>query len=79
MGGRRRKPITQLKNQRAIFNRLKSKKYWKRPTQRVIVASRKDADRIGRALSHFAGGHEVKKVRGGYSVGSKGYYHYIGA
>jgi len=74
-----RKPITQLKNQKAIFNRLKNEKYWKRPTKSVTVAKRKDAERIQRAIIRFVGGATITKTKRGFRVHSKGYYHHIGA
>ena len=76
-------PITRLRDKRKIFERVARKRGkgtpWKLPTKRVVVKNRKQAERIGRAIAYFAGGYEVYKVKGGYSVGSKGYYHYVGA
>ena len=74
-----KKPITKLKSKRAIFNRVKNPKYWKRPTKRVVVRKRSNAEKIGRAISHYVGGYEIHKTKKGYRVGSKGYYYYIGA
>lgn len=76
---RRKKPITKLRSKRSIFNRIKNEKYWKRPTKRVVLKKRSDAEKIGRAIAHFVGGYEIRRTNKGYSVGSKGYYHYIGA
>lgn len=76
---KRRKPITKLKRKRAIFNRVKNPKYWKRPTKTVYVKKLKDAERIRRAITHYAGGCEYRKVKGRFAIHSKGYYHYIGA
>lgn len=74
-----KKPIIQLKSRRAIWNRMKNPKYWKRPTKTITVRHRKDADRIAEAIIHYAGGAEVSRQRNGWKVHSKGYYHYIGA
>lgn len=74
-----KKPITELKTKRAIFNRLKNKTYWKRPTKSVYVKKRRDADRILAALTHYTGGAEMSRTPLGWRVHSKGYYHYIGA
>lgn len=76
---RHKKPITKLRRKKDIFNRVKNPKYWKRPTKRVVVTKKKDAKRIGRAIGYFVGGYEIKRTKKGYQVGSKGYYHYIGA
>jgi len=83
----RKKPIAQLKSKRAIFRRLKNPKGWKMPTKRVTVSSQAAARRIQEALVHYTGGAETvmvtdfrkKKLKKKYRVGSKGYYHYIGA
>ena len=76
---KKRRPITGLFSRRAIFSRVQNEKYWKRPTKRVVVKKRAEAERIGKAIAFYVGGYEIRKTKRGYSVGSKGYYHYIGA
>ena len=81
---KKKKPITSLKSSREIFERVSYKRKkgvtpWKMPTKRVHVKKRSDAVRIGRAIGHYSVGYEVKKTKKGYSVGSKGYYHYVGS
>lgn len=56
-----------------------STKNSKYPTKTLVFQSRRIAEAIGRALVFYCGGYEVLKVPGGWSVGSKGYYHYMGA
>lgn len=77
--GKGGKPITQLKYPKAIFDRLKNEKYWKRATKSVTVASRKDAERIQKALIIFCGGAKITKTKRGFRVHSKGYSHHVGA
>lgn len=56
-----------------------STKNSKFPTRVLVFQSRRIAEAIGRALAFYCGGYEVMKVPAGWSVGSKGYYHYMGA
>ena len=81
-----RKPIEKLKSKRAIFNRLKNPKGWKKTTKRVTVSSEAAAHRVMDALIYYTGGAEASRIgpyrkgkRSKWRVGSKGYYHYIGA
>ena len=63
---------------RKIFDRLKDKTDWRRQTQRMVVESWTEAQLVSEALTYFLGGAEVEAhVLGGYTVGSKGYYHYM--
>ena len=77
---------------RDIVNCLQNESNWKEKTRYVEVRSKDEALRIAEALNYFLGGSEITSTErevstrmGGtivqvfWKVGSKGYYHYIGA
>jgi hypothetical protein len=64
----------------ALVNHLFNEENWKLATKREIVSDVRKACAIRDALSFFCGGAEIRCLSGGrYSVGSAGYYHYVGA
>lgn len=64
----------------ALIGKLFNKKNWKLATKRAITTDVKKACAMRDALTHFCGGAEINCLSGGrYSVGSAGYYHYVGA
>lgn len=78
-------------NFRDILNCLQNEDNWKEQTRYVQVRSLAEAKRISEALNFFLGGSEITQetkiintLTGAqtvefFTVGSKGYYHYIGA
>ena len=76
---------------RDIVNCLQNESNWKEKTRYVKVRSKEEASRISEALNYFLGGSEtehdieiIETLSGKqrvefWKVGSKGYYHYIGA
>jgi len=78
----KRRPVTEYRKRQyeRIFKQLKNITNWKDPTERAIVRTKKEADYIANALAYFQGGAEIQHLSDGtFRVGSKGYYHYIGA
>jgi hypothetical protein len=64
----------------ALIGHLFNKQNWKMPTKRSTTRDLKKACAMRDALAHFCGGAEIQCLSGGrYSVGSAGYYHYVGA
>ena len=63
----------------ALIDEMLDKSNWKLPTARKTVGTEAEAHRIADALSYFCGGSEVNPERSGWTVGSHGYYHYVGA
>lgn len=73
------------------MNCLQSEVNWKEQTRYVEVRNNVEAERIAEALNFFLGGSEITQVEREvktltgtiiqvfWKVGSKGYYHYIGA
>ena len=76
---------------RDILNCLQNESNWKEKTRYIRVRSYEEASRISEALNYFLGGSEIEKqtdiedsltgrrIVEFWKVGSKGYYHYIGA
>lgn len=60
-----------------IFNELKNQKNWKAPPPTIKVTNKETADFIGNIFQYSLGGTEIAKVKDGYLVGSRGYYHYM--
>ena len=59
-----------------MFDRLN----WKLPTYRIETDDEDRAHKIADAISYFCGGSEITRGRTKrFSVGSLGYYHYVGA
>jgi hypothetical protein len=53
---------------------------WKLPTKRIECQTQVAATAIADALGYFCGGAEISPTPGGgFTVGSLGYYHYVGA
>jgi hypothetical protein len=64
----------------ALIGDLFDKANWKMPTKRAVTKDVRKASKMRDALAHFCGGAEIQCLSGGrYSVGSLGYYHYVGA
>lgn len=64
----------------ALIGHLFNKENWKLATERAVARDLFTASRMRDALAHFCGGAEIHCLPGGkYSVGSAGYYHYVGA
>lgn len=63
----------------ALCNHLFDEGNWKLETKRELIADAGKASAVTDALGFFCGGAEMLRVNGGYSVGSRGYYHYCGA
>jgi hypothetical protein len=64
----------------ALIGHLFNKQNWKLPTKREITSDVSKASKMRDALAHFCGGAEIQCLSGGrYSVGSLGYYRYVGA
>jgi hypothetical protein len=64
----------------ALCDGLFNKENWKYPTKRKIVKGAKKANDLRDALAYFCGGAEINCLSGDrYSVGSQGYYYYVGA
>ena len=73
-----------VQDMRKILDEVKDPENWKKPTQRVQVNTEAEASKIMEALVYFLGGAEENIVFDSdglvkYTVGSRGYYHYIGA
>jgi hypothetical protein len=63
-----------------LIGHLFNKANWKMPTKRMHCKTADIANAVADALSHYCGGAEMTRLKdGSYSVGSRGYYHYIGA
>lgn len=62
-----------------IADHMMNKKNWKLQTEYLIFKTKARANAVGKALQWYLGGYEIEKVKGGWRVGSKGYYHYIGS
>jgi hypothetical protein len=59
-----------------LFNSLN----WRMPTKRLQCLTESHAQRVADALTYLCGGAEIHRIEGGgYSVGSCGYYFYVGA
>ena len=81
----------QIDAYRDILNCTQNSDNWKEKTRYIEVRTYDEAERISKALNWFLGGSEIeqstkvqKSLTGErlisvYTVGSKGYYHYIGA
>ena len=54
-------------------------KHWKDPIPAVKVCNKQLAELMKESITYFVGGAEVREVDGCFEVGSKGYYHYMGA
>ena len=54
---------------------------WKSETRDLVTTNEAEASEVAEALDFYLGGHEVYRCRaeGTWVVGSKGYYHYVGA
>jgi len=52
---------------------------WKLATSYCVFATRTQAEAVAGALIWHLGGAEITPHEHGFLVGSKGYYHYIGA
>jgi hypothetical protein len=64
----------------ALCKHLFNKENWKLPTSCEICDDAIKAGAIYDALGYFCGGAEMRQLPNGkFSVGSLGYYHYIGA
>lgn len=64
----------------ALVGHLFDKKNWKMPSKREVVDDAVKAAHMRDALAHFCGGAEIRCLPNGkYSVGTLGYYHYVGA
>ncbi|MDD4985925.1 MAG: hypothetical protein PHQ43_09060 [Dehalococcoidales bacterium] len=63
----------------AVAESMFDKENWKYPTKTKTFKTESRARAIGRALSFYLGGYEIVQTPRGWQVGSKGYYHYIGA
>jgi hypothetical protein len=52
---------------------------WKLPAKELTYEDEETADRVADALAYFVGGSFVRPIEGGFTVGSEGYYHHVGA
>ena len=64
----------------ALVDHLFNKEHWKLETERAVVTDLVAACAMRDALAFFCGGAEIRCLPNGrYSVGSLGYFHYVGA
>jgi hypothetical protein len=64
----------------ALCEGLFDKRHWKYPTKRLETDDEELANRTADALTYFCGGSEISAgKRKRFSVGSLGYFHYVGA
>jgi hypothetical protein len=62
-----------------VFDALKQDN-WKMPTHFALVNTKTEANLIARGITYYSGGAEIRHLEdGSFLVGSKGYYHYVGA
>lgn len=63
-----------------LFESVQNPENWKFPTIPKTVTTLKEASELVNAITFFVGGAELDaKLDRGFTVTSKGYYHYIGA
>ena len=62
-----------------VIKPMLNPKIAKMATKRVIVDTEEEAEKIAKALVHYLGGYESRKLPDGrIEIGSLGYYYYIG-
>lgn len=57
----------------------KDMKNWKEPIPAVKVCNMDLARLMKESITYFVGGAEIREVDSCFEVGSRGYYHYVGA
>ena len=69
---------------RKLFEGVMNKENWKLPINTSTVETRIEVDLLAEAIMYFVGGVEVRPITKdlnvvGYTISSKGYYHYVGS
>jgi hypothetical protein len=67
-----------------VLKQLEDARGWKYPVRSISCDNKASADAIAAGMDFYYGGHEMAEVvdqhgKRWWVVGSRGYYHYIGA